>query len=62
MSGKDNAANSLGTDHLAVCSEVGQLTFKLGFELVTPGLFTNSSIGKDFSVSKVLHNKALQLI
>ena len=40
MSGKDNAAmfdDSLGTNHLVVCCDVGQLTLKLDFELVTPG-------------------------
>ena len=40
MSGKDSAAkmdHSLGTNHLVVCCDVGQLTFDLGFQLVTLG-------------------------
>ena len=40
MSGKDNAAkvgNSMGTNHLLVCCDVGQQLLKLGFQLVTPG-------------------------
>ena len=39
MSRKDNEAkldDSLGTNHLVVCCDVGQLAFELGFELVTP--------------------------
>ena len=34
MSGKDSAAkvdDSLGTDHLVVCCDVGQLTFEASF-------------------------------
>ena len=34
MSGKDNAVkadDSLGTNHLAVCCDVGQLTFEARF-------------------------------
>ena len=34
MSGKDNAAkvnDSLGTTHLAVCCDIGQLTFEARF-------------------------------
>ena len=39
MSGKDKVTkldDSLGTNHLVVCCDVGQLTFELGFELGTP--------------------------
>ena len=42
MSGKNNLAkvdDSLGTNHLAVYCDVGQLIFEPGFfELVTPGV------------------------
>ena len=40
MSAKDNEIkvnDSLGTNHLTVCCDAGQLNLKLGFELVTPG-------------------------
>ena len=40
MSGKDNATkvdDALGTSHLVVCCDVGQLTLKLDIGLVTSG-------------------------
>ena len=39
--------DSLGTNHSVVCCDVGQLTLKLGFELVTPSARSKFWRGED---------------
>ena len=58
MFGKDDAAmfdDSLGTNHLAVCCDVGQLTLKLGFELVTPSGKTHITSRRSRYITQNLH-------